>query len=147
MIQDLVTANQDRYVGYSTFAKYVDESKEENLLALIEQAMQQSQQYKTQLIPFVVPQENEKPHSPMENHISWPIQQPTGPVGQGHINLLTACISAEEETLALYERTLTKSQALEHSLLRMIDSQREGLVETIGKLQQLRIELSKGVSG
>ena len=137
MIRDLVAVNQDRYTGYRSIATYLDESKDQRVLALIEKTMQQSQQYKSQLIPFAYPEQEEGFQPMLEKHIPWPIPTNGGIQLLGQTELLSICITAENETLNVYELALKNTEIVDQSLARMIDSQREGLIQTIDELRKL----------
>ena len=137
MIRDLVAVNQDRYTGYSSIATYLDESKDERILALVEKTMQQSQQYKSQLIPFAYPEQEEGFQPMLEKHIPWSIPAKSSTRLLDQTELLSICITAENETLKVYELALKNTEIVDQSLARMIDSQREGLIQTIDELREL----------
>ncbi len=137
MIDKLIGINQNRLIGYSTVASYLQEKSDEDVLALVEKRMQQAQQFKSQLIPFGS-QEPQKDEQQDSKYAPWPISPKETNEVRERSTLINICISAEKENVEIYQQVLSDSPGMEDTLSRMIESQIEKLQQTIILLEKCK---------
>lgn len=143
MLRDLVAINQDRVVGYSAVASYLNNPADNEFRSLVEEKMQQAQQYKSELIPFALAEHEEGLEPIIEKRIPWPIasRDEASPMNKGA--LLDICIRAEKESFDVYLLALKNTESMENRILRVIESQQQGIRSSITQLQELCLKESK----
>ena len=137
MIDKLIGINQNRLIGYSTIASYLQQKTDEDVLALVEKRMQQAQQFKSQLIPFGS-QESQKDEQQDSKYITWPISPKETKEVRERSDLINICVAAEKENVEIYQQVVSDSPGMEETLSRMIESQLEKLQQTITSLEKYK---------
>lgn len=139
ILLDLAAINQDRVEGYRTAIGILDNRSDAELIAVFENAMQQAQQFKTELIALAFHAETRRPDEREFSRMPWLItQQPRGGPCPAREALITICIKEETECQDVYRLSLKNLEQIEDSVAQIIEAQHEAQRKVLEELHTTR---------
>lgn len=134
ILLDLAAINQDRVEGYRTAIGILDKRSDAELIAVFENAMQQAQQFKTELIALAFHAETRRPDEREFSRMPWLItQQPRGGPCPSRETLIAICIKEESECQDVYR--LSQKSGTNRRLRRAnYQSTTRGSRESVGRI-------------
>jgi len=125
LIHDLIMINNDRIESYTQMITALNSEKDANLISLLEKLGQQSQQFKSQLAPFIDQASDNKGGSHTlrgKLYTKWTEQQ-IRMYNEGRESVLLACRKEEELVESVYTEVLNNVEGIDEKIVEMIQSQ------------------------
>lgn len=143
MLTDLIDINNDRIAGYSKATEMLDGDQDADLLVIFDDYRQQSQQFKSQLIPMVAREADDPDGVPSTGKMSrnW-IGIPDTHQYNRRETILISCAKGEEECEKVFRLALENMESMDQQTVDMIESQAQ-LHALAYKKIQLLLELER----
>ncbi|MGO1788338.1 MAG: hypothetical protein ACTHZ7_14800 [Sphingobacterium sp.] len=139
ILLDLVAINQDRVEGYRAAIGILDKRSDADVIAKLENYMQQAQQFKTELIALAFHAETRRPNETEFSRMPWSItQQPSGTPCPSRESLIDICIKEETECQEVYRISLKNLEQIEESVTQIIKAQHEAQASVLEGLHAIR---------
>lgn len=139
ILLDLAAINQDRVDGYRAAIGILDKELDSQLIAKLEDYMQQAQQFRSALTSIALYADAERSGQEESRRMPWVITRNSEEGScPSRASLIDICIQEETECHKVYQLTLKNLEQVDQSVIQLVNGQLEAQAQILSELRDIQ---------